>query len=113
MIRTHLRQPPAVFVDVDGALINRAGQRNESLIAWLEYVKRNRYRVNLWSCRGAQYSRAIAEQVDVAELFDAILDKPYAVVDDKGMQWFRDYVRVYSPEQIDSFVADFAHENAS
>ena len=81
-----------IAVDVDSTLKLRSGA-NLRLISWLREKKANDYTLLLWSARGGDYAKAIAEQYNVTELFDHIHSKPGFIVDDQGWKWAK-YTKV-------------------
>jgi hydroxymethylpyrimidine pyrophosphatase-like HAD family hydrolase len=89
----------AVFVDVDGTLIDNRGKVNWGLIGKIK-DRQGEADFILWSAQGAAYARGVAESLKVFDLFDAVLGKPTDIVDDKGMQWLK-YVKPHPPMSFD------------
>jgi hydroxymethylpyrimidine pyrophosphatase-like HAD family hydrolase len=77
-----------IYVDVDGTLHLR-GIANRELIEWLRAKRGQGFDLVLWSARGGEYARRVAETLGCADLFVAILAKPGYIVDDEGWQWIK------------------------
>lgn len=77
-----------VAVDVDNTLIID-GECNENLVEWIKYQKNKGVDFMLWSARGETHARAAAEKFNITDLFQTIISKPAAIVDDKGWSWTR------------------------
>ena len=102
-MRTPKNNRPAVFVDVDGTLVEwskRNGrfearlnaQLNERLYGiWLGYEGKPTPPPDLilWSRRGREYAQAMADKFDVAWMFCAIIGKPTTIIDDEGLEWMK------------------------
>jgi hypothetical protein len=81
-----------IAVDVDGTLqIN--GRRNDVLIDWCRDRRLDGYSILLWSARGKEHARSVADAFACADVFDVILAKPGYIVDDLGWSWIK-YTRV-------------------
>ena len=93
-----LNERRAIYVDVDGTLIDGKGNTNWGLI-WKIRDKQGEADFILWSARGAKYARKVAESIGVFELFDAVLGKPTDIVDDKGLSWLRD-AKMHPPKSF-------------
>lgn len=78
--------PEWIFIDVDGTLTPR-------VIEWIRQIREGGYRFVLWSMRGEDYARLVAERFEAADLFDHIISKPGFIVDDQGWNWIR-YTRI-------------------
>ena len=85
-----MRHPPTncVAVDVDGTL-SAGGVLNKAVLAWAEQCRANGLFVILWSARGMEHARRMAEQFGCVQSFDAILPKPGYILDDQGWGWVR------------------------
>ena len=79
---------PAIAVDVDGTLLVR-GACNAAVVRYCEARKAEGAYLILWSARGVEHARAVAAEFGVTDLFDAIIPKPGAIIDDKGWSWVR------------------------
>lgn len=77
-----------IFIDVDGTLIIH-GEVNEPLVVWIERRFNDGYTLTLWSARGEQYAKEIAEQTKTTHFFKQIISKPSYIVDDQGWKWTR------------------------
>lgn len=81
-----------IYVDIDGTL-------TEGLISQIKEDKRlgnNQY--VLWSSRGTDYARNVAEKNGITDLFIAIIGKPNCVIDDNGLQWLK-FTKVVHPKK--------------
>jgi len=76
-----------IAVDVDGTLINRFGDLNSELVKYCGVLKSKGFNLFLWSARGAEHAKAVCNANNVGHLFDFIIDKPGAIIDDKGWSW--------------------------
>jgi len=85
-------QPKAVYVDVDGTLIDR-GRLNARLVEQLVIQRSTGWFIALWSSRGLAYAQAAAKDHNITDLFDVILPKPGIMIDDQGAGWLK-YVRL-------------------
>ena len=88
-----------IAVDVDGTL-SLDGEANTLLIDWLHKRKAEGYKLMLWSSRGEAHAHAAAIKFGCLDLFDWVIPKPCAVVDDQGWSWVR-YTQIvtnFSPE---------------
>lgn len=80
--------PRTIAVDVDGTLVVQ-GRLNGQQVDWCRQRRADGYSVFLWSSRGADHARRVAESFGVTEVFDLILSKPGLIVDDQGWGWTR------------------------
>lgn len=88
MIRKRYRARRAIAIDVDGTLLI-GGQANEALVDWIKAKKEEGFELTLWSARGRAYAKQVAQHLEVEQLFDSIISKPGAIVDDKGWSWVK------------------------
>jgi hydroxymethylpyrimidine pyrophosphatase-like HAD family hydrolase len=70
-----------VFVDVDGTL-------GKPVIEWIEKHSDD-CRFVLWSARGEEYARNVADSLGISGLFEYVISKPGHIIDDKGWGWIR------------------------
>jgi len=89
-----------IAVDVDGTL-GVQGVLNERLITWCREQKAAGKTLILWSARGEAHARRAAEFFGVSDVFDVIMGKPEAIVDDKGWGWIRftRVIRSFEPHE--------------
>lgn len=79
----------SIYIDVDGVLLFEKGF-NKELAAW---IKKNSSAIGgefdfvLWSSRGADHARRVAEALKITTCFLAILAKPGYIIDDRGFEW--------------------------
>ncbi|MGC4120771.1 MAG: HAD family hydrolase [Myxococcales bacterium] len=82
---------PAVFVDLDDTLVRSAGTKRIPMTSMLELVRSLHERgavLFLWSRGGSGYARTVAEELKVADCFQAFLPKPQILLDDAEVgQW--------------------------
>ena len=78
-----------IAIDVDGTLVTFAGELNVDLVDWCRRKKETGKTLILWSARGEDYARRVADRFGLTELFDVITGKPEAIVDDDGWSWIR------------------------
>jgi len=86
--RRELTKARVIACDVDGTL-HREGEPNTRLIAWLTDRKSEGFSITLWSARGEQHARNMAQRCGCVGLFDHIVSKPGYVVDDRGWSWIK------------------------
>ena len=79
---------PVIAVDIDNTLITH-GKLNNDLVDWCRHRKNDGFSLMLWSSRGMDYTKEIAEKHSLINLFDVICSKPGYVVDDVGWNWIR------------------------
>lgn len=87
-----LTENKTIAVDVDGTLINVFGDLNEAVKKYCIARKADGYTLVLWSARGKEYAERYADQYGIANLFDVIMSKPGAILDDNGWAWIK-YVK--------------------
>lgn len=86
-------------VDIDGTLLRADNTIDAAVLAWINGLRAKGINCILWSIRGTDYARAIAQQHNITHLFTAIIGKPCTIVDDRGWQWAR-YSRAIHPMQL-------------
>ena len=84
MNRTYPKQK-WIYVDVDGTLT----KNTDNVLKWLREQKESGAKLVLWSSAGQDHSRQVAMRYDCVNLFEAILSKPGAIVDDVGWSWIK------------------------
>ena len=79
-----MKYPPPkwIFVDIDRTL-------SKTLIEWIRRKRPDGYRFVLWSSRGEEYAKSVAQKWSITDLFEHIISKPGYIVDDKGWGWIR------------------------
>lgn len=80
---------PAIYVDVDDTLIRSIGTRRIPIPATVGLVKALKDRgaaLFLWSRGGARYAQEVAEELKVADCFEAFLPKPQLLLDDATVE---------------------------
>jgi hypothetical protein len=88
-----LPQAPVIYFDVDDTLVRSAGTKRIPIpfaIASVRRLKAAGARLYLWSAGGAEYARASAIELQIADCFEAFLPKPSAIVDDQHITEWRD-----------------------
>ena len=71
-----------IYVDVDLTLVDEMGRLLPKAVEGLLTLREAGCRLVLWSNAGVDYCRGIAERHEIAELFDAFLQKPDICIDD-------------------------------
>jgi hydroxymethylpyrimidine pyrophosphatase-like HAD family hydrolase len=78
-----------VFVDVDNTLVDKYNNSNKELIKALYVSKANGFEINLWSMRGEEYAKEVADRLGITDLFNNIISKPGYIADDMGWKWIQ------------------------
>jgi hypothetical protein len=93
-----------VYVDVDDTLARTVGAKRIPLTGAIEHV-RSLYadgaQLFCWSSGGAEYARAVTEELGIARCFVAFLPKPHVILDDQPVGSWRRLVTVH-PAQCES-----------
>jgi len=80
---------PAIYVDVDDTLVRSAGSKRipmSSVVALVRSLKERGASLYLWSRGGAAYCRSTADELGIADCFEAFLPKPQLLIDDASVQ---------------------------
>ncbi|MEZ6095001.1 MAG: hypothetical protein R3C03_12350 [Pirellulaceae bacterium] len=86
MNNPELKKESVIFVDVDDTLIRSFGTKQIPIPNAIRYVREMfnaGHVLYCWSRGGAQYSRDVAVNLDIADCFVCFLPKPDIVVDDR------------------------------
>jgi hypothetical protein len=78
-----------VYVDVDDTLVRSVGTKRIPIIEMVNHVRRLKAdgaELYLWSAGGAEYCRKTAEELGIADCFQAFLPKPRIIVDDQEVK---------------------------
>ena len=81
-----------VFVDVDDTLVRSVGAKRipmPSVVASVRALHQKGVQLYLWSSGGAEYARASALELGIAECFVTFLPKPHAYIDDQSVEEWR------------------------
>lgn len=91
--------PPnnSIAVDIDGTLIVD-GAINARVLSFC-IARRETHCLTLWSSRGEDYARRIAEHHKVDHIFHHITGKPSHIIDDQGWSWVK-FTKVTHPANI-------------
>ncbi|QNP48467.1 DUF705 domain-containing protein [Diaphorobacter aerolatus] len=87
-----------IFVDVDDTLIRSVGSKRIVIPSVVEQVRRLHNEgatLFLWSSGGAEYCRASALELGIAECFSNFLPKPTVYLDDQPVHEWRDCLHLY------------------
>jgi predicted HAD superfamily phosphohydrolase YqeG len=98
---------PAIYVDVDDTLVRSFGSKRIPMPATVALVKALKDRgavLYLWSRGGAAYARETAEELKIADCFEAFLPKPQLLLDDASVEHWS-AVELH-PVQCSSMTAD-------
>ena len=86
--------PRWVFIDVDNTLVHY-GVLSQNVVDYIKEARGRGFRFVLWSARGEEYAKSVADRHDVADLFEHIISKPGYIMDDHGWNWIRYTKRVW------------------
>jgi hypothetical protein len=111
---------PVVFVDVDDTLIRSVGTKRipvGSAVAHVRELHRRGAVLYCWSTGGADYARASAEEVGLADSFVGFLPKPNVLIDDQDVTDWRRLIRIHPSNcgegRFDDYRATFGWEENS
>ncbi len=96
-----MSQAPVIYFDVDDTLVRSVSTKRIPMpfaISSVRALKQSGARLFLWSTAGAEYARASAQELGLADCFDGFLPKPDAIVDDQPISEWRDF-RQFLPGQ--------------
>lgn len=82
-----------VYVDVDDTLVRSVGSKRIPIPSAIDRVRalhESGAVLYLWSTSGADYAKAAATELGLAELFTAFLPKPTIIIDDQEVHEWRD-----------------------
>lgn len=85
--------PQIVYVDVDDTLVRSFGSKRIPMTLVIDRVRALKDKgclLYLWSTGGAAYARSSAEELGIADLFEAFLPKPHLIIDDQPVSDWRD-----------------------
>jgi hypothetical protein len=84
---------PILYVDVDDTLVRSVGGSKRlpiaHMVALVRELKERGAQLYCWSTGGAAYARESAEEVGVADCFEAFLPKPHLLLDDVRLRDWR------------------------
>jgi len=78
-----------IAVDVDGTLIIN-GTANSKLVSWIKKKKKMGFEIYIWSARGKAHADFAVEFAKIENDVDAVISKPFYIVDDLGWSWIRE-----------------------
>lgn len=87
-----------VFIDVDDTLVRSVGSKRIPMPRVIERVRALFNEGNtlyLWSTGGADYAKASAEELHIAECFFGFLPKPNLIIDDQAVADWRNCKHEY------------------
>jgi hydroxymethylpyrimidine pyrophosphatase-like HAD family hydrolase len=87
-----------VFVDVDDTLVRSVGTTRipmPAVVARVRALKESGADIFLWSSGGAEYCRATAQMLGLADYVDGYLPKPTLYIDDQPIEAWRDCRHVH------------------
>ena len=99
-----------VYVDVDDTLVRSIGTKRIPMPRVIQKVRKlhsadaTHY---LWSSGGADYAKASAEEIGIANCFTAFLPKPTLIIDDKAVSDWR-YLQTRTADVQLTVMATFA-----
>lgn len=94
-------RPFVLFVDIDDTLVRSFGSKRIPMTAVIERVRAlhaEGAELYAWSSGGADYARASALELGLAECFVAYLPKPDVFVDDVRVEAWRNAVQLHPNE---------------
>jgi predicted HAD superfamily phosphohydrolase YqeG len=97
------RSRMVVYIDVDDTLVRSVGTKRvpmPAVIARVRDLHAAGHSLYLWSSGGAQYARATAEELGIAQCFAAFLPKPTHILDDQNISEWRDLIHVHPNEEF-------------
>jgi hypothetical protein len=97
---------PAIYVDVDDTLVRSAGSKRipiPHVVALVRGLADAGAQLYLWSTAGADYARAAAAELGLADCFLAFLPKPDALMDDAKLSSWR--FKEFHPSELSSVSA--------
>jgi hypothetical protein len=100
----------AVFVDVDDTLVRSAGTKRLPIPHVVQHVRdlaREGAAIYLWSRAGADYARATAKELGIADCFRTFLPKPNIIVDDEELASWRSLAVIHPSSCRDLGVDDY------
>ncbi len=104
--------PPTlvVYVDVDDTLVRSVGEKRIPIPAVVRHVRalagQEGVMLYCWSSGGAEYARAVAEELGIAGCFAAFLPKPHVFLDDQAPGEWRRCLVVHPAECDEAQQAD-------
>ncbi|WP_028456266.1 HAD family hydrolase [Chitinilyticum litopenaei] len=96
-----------VYFDIDDTLVRSVGSKRIPMPAVIAEVRRLHQagaELFLWSSGGAEYCRATAQELGIAECFAGFLPKPHYYVDDQPVHEWKLTRHLY-PSQADQLPA--------
>lgn len=91
-------QSLVVYVDVDDTLVRSAGSKRIPIPHVIQHVRdlaEGGATIYLWSRAGAEYARASAVELGVADCFRAFLPKPNVMLDDESFASWRGIAEIH------------------
>jgi hypothetical protein len=93
-----------IYFNIDDTLVRSFGQKRipmPAVISQIRRLKNEGCTLYLWSSGGAEYCKATALELGVADCFDGFLPKPTVYVDDQPMHEWKLCKHLY-PSQAES-----------
>ena len=95
--------PNVVYVDVDDTLVRSAGTKRIPIppsIAKVRALHTSGATMYLWSAGGADYARATAMELGIADCFAAFLPKPTVIIDDQHITEWRNLRHFFPTDEV-------------
>ncbi|RYG69186.1 hypothetical protein EON77_14900 [bacterium] len=105
-----------IYVDVDDTLVRTVGAKRIPIPAAIRHVcalHAEGAALYLWSSGGADYARASADELGIADLFLAFLPKPQALLDDQELGEWRELTVLHPNDCEGRTLADYRQRAAS
>ena len=99
-----------IFVDVDDTLVRSAGGSRikiPSVIRQVRSLFAEGAQLYCWSAGGAEYAKATATELGIADCFIAFLPKPNVLIDDQPQANWPQCITIHPSNCGDSRLADF------
>jgi len=105
-----MARQPVIYIDVDDTLVRSVGTKRIPIPRVVEHVRAlfdAGAMLYCWSTGGADYARATADELGIADCFAGFLPKPNVLVDDQSVADWRSCIEVGPQEAAGSTVADY------
>lgn len=92
-----------VYVDVDDTLVRSAGTKRIPIpasIAKVRALHTSGATMYLWSAGGADYARATAMELGIADCFSGFLPKPTVIIDDQHITEWRGLRHFFPTDEV-------------
>jgi len=87
-----MSQMPIIYIDVDDTIVRSFGSKRIPIVETISKIKELHsmgFEMYCWSSGGAEYSKSICQEFEIANCFKAFLPKPNLMVDDQEVNNWR------------------------